>query len=53
VPGSERFNEGNAGNTILLFDRAIREYTKPRDILTDYGSQFYSVRGGESSFDAY
>jgi len=25
----------------------------PRDILTDHGSQFWSVRKGESSFDAY
>jgi len=53
VPASEHFNEGTADNAIWLLDRAIHEYAKPREILTDHGSQFYSVRGGESSFDAY
>jgi len=53
VPASEHFNEGTTENAIWLLDRAIHEYTKPREILTDHGSQFYSVRGGESSFDAY
>jgi len=53
VPGSERFNEGTAENVIWLLDRAVHEYSKPREILTDHGSQFWSVRGGESSFDAY
>jgi hypothetical protein len=40
-----------AGNVIWLLDRAIHEYTKPREILTDHGSQFWSVPRGESSFD--
>jgi transposase InsO family protein len=53
VPGSERFNEGTAENVIWLLDRAVREYSKPREILTDHGSQFWSVRGGESTFNAY
>ncbi len=34
-------------------DRAIHEYTRPREILTDHGSVFWSVRRGESRFDAY
>ena len=38
---------------IWLLDRAIHEYSKSREILTDHGSQFWSVRRGESSFDAY
>jgi transposase InsO family protein len=53
VTGSEIFNEGTAENVIWLFDQAINEYTKPREILTDHGSQFWSVRKGESSFDMY
>jgi len=53
VTGSERFNEGTAENVIWLFDRAIHEYGKPREALTDHGSVFWSVRKGESSFDQY
>ena len=53
VTASEHFNEGTAENVIWLLDQAVHEYTKPREILTDHGSQFYSVRKGESSFDAY
>jgi len=53
VTGSERFNEGTTENVIWLLDRAIHEYSKPREILTDHGSQFWSVRRGESSFTAY
>jgi transposase InsO family protein len=53
VTGSEIFNEGTAENVIDLFDQAVNEYDKPREILTDHGSQFWSVRRGESSFDAY
>jgi len=53
VTGSEHFNEGTAENVIWLFDRAVHEYGKPRETFTDYGSQFWSVRRGESMFDAY
>lgn len=53
VTASEIFNQGTADNVIHLFDQAIREYTKPREILTDHGSQFWSVRKGESAFDSY
>jgi len=53
VTGSELFDEGTADNVIWLFDQAVHEYAKPREILTDHGSQFWSVRKGESSFDAY
>jgi transposase InsO family protein len=53
VPGSEKFSEGTAENVIWLFDKAIHEYGKPREALTDHGSQFWSVRRGESSFDQY
>jgi len=53
VPGSEIFTEGTAENVIWLFDRAIHEYSKPREVLTDHGTQFWSVRRGESAFDQY
>jgi len=53
VTGSQIFKEGTAENVIRLLDQAIHEYTRPREILTDHGSQFWSVRKGESSFDTY
>jgi len=53
VTGSEIFNEGNVENVINLLDQAIDEYSKPREILTDHGTQFWSVRRGESKFDQY
>ena len=53
VTASEIFSESSAENVIGLFDQAIHDYTKPREILTDHGSQFWSVRKGESSFDTY
>jgi len=53
VTASEIFNEGTAENVISLLDQAIHEYAKSREILTDHGSQFWSVRKGESIFDAY
>jgi transposase InsO family protein len=53
VPGSDLFDEGTAENVIWLFDRAVHEYGKPRETLTDHGSVFWSVRRGESSFDRY
>jgi len=53
VTGSRIFDEGTAENVIWLLDQAVHEYSKPGEILTDHGSQFWSVRKGESSFDAY
>ena len=53
IPGSDLFDEGTAENVIWLFDRAVHEYGKPRETLTDHGSVFWSVRKGESSFDRY
>ena len=53
ITASKIFAEGTAENVIWLLDQAIHDYAKPREILTDHGSQFWSVRKGESSFDAY
>jgi len=53
VTASRIFKEGSAENAVWLLDQAIHEYQKPREILTDHGSQFWSVRRGESRFDTY
>jgi len=53
VTGSQIFKVGTAENVIWLLDQAVHEYAKPREILTDHGSQFWSVRRSESSFDTY
>jgi transposase InsO family protein len=53
VTGSRIFHEGTAENVVWLFDRALHEYSKPREVLTDHGSVFWSVRRGESRFEAY
>lgn len=51
--GSRIFEGGTAENFIWLLDQAIHEHAKPREILTDHGTQFWSLRKGESCFDAY
>jgi len=53
VTASQIFKEGSTENVIWLLDKAIHEYTKPRENLADHGSRFRSVRRGESSFDTY
>ena len=53
VTASQIFNEGTTENVLRLLHQAIREYSKPKEILTDHGSQFYSVRRGESSFTQF
>lgn len=50
---SQIFKEVTTDNVIWLLDKAIHKYAKPREILTDHGSQFWSVRRGESSFEDY
>jgi len=47
VPGSEHFAEGTAENVIWLWDRAVHEFGKPKEALTDHGTQFW-VFGRES-----
>lgn len=53
IAGSDIFDEGTAENVTWLLDKAIHEYSKPREILTDHGTRFWSVRRGESAFEAY
>jgi putative transposase len=53
VTASQIFMEESTENVTWLLNKAIHEYTKPPEILTDHGSQFWSVRRGESNFDTY
>jgi putative transposase len=39
--------------TIQLLQDCISTYGVPQQFLTDHGTQFYSVKGGESSFDRF
>jgi transposase InsO family protein len=39
--------------TIQLLKECISTYGLPEQFLTDHGTQFYSVKGGESSFDQF
>ena len=36
-----------------VLEKSIREYGKPREVLTDHGTQFYAVRGNLSTFDMW
>ena len=47
------FKQGTTQNVLNLFQRAIDQYGKPREVLTDHGTQYYSVRGGTSEFDRF
>jgi putative transposase len=49
----EWFSAPKADLVIDAFDDTIKEYGMPRNVLTDHGTQLYSVRGGTSPFDQY
>lgn len=53
VNASEKFSEATAENSIRLFEFTIRHFGKPNQILTDRGTQFFSVKGGTSSFTQF
>src|SRR3990172_11987161 len=53
ITGFGMFNNGLAVNCIKVFQEAIDAHGKPREGLSDHGSQFYSMRGGESEFDRF
>ena len=49
--GSEKFYSPTAENTVWLLEECIDRYGKPREVLTDRGTQFYPARkksGGET-----
>lgn len=47
------FTEATTNNSIKLLSKAINNYGKPRQILTDHGTQYYAVKEGVSEFDKY
>lgn len=47
------FSEATTQHALELLNQAIKDYNKPRQILTDHGSQYYAVKGGVSEFDKY
>lgn len=53
VSGAELFDQARVDNVLWLFEQAIHEYGKPKQVLTDHGSQFYSMRGGTAQFDSF
>ena len=53
ITGFGVFDNGYTEYVIMVFREAIKSHGKPREILSDHGTQFYSVRGGESEFDKF
>jgi putative transposase len=58
IVGYGEFQDPTAENTIRVLKQAITKYGRPREILTDRGSQFYANEGerrekGVSQFEAY
>jgi putative transposase len=43
----------NTLDTIQLLEECFSNYGVPEQFLTDHGTQFYSVKGGESTFDKF
>ncbi len=53
VTGSVVVNYPTTSETIRLLTSILKNYPTPEQILTDRGTQFYAVRGGESRFHMY
>jgi len=53
LTGIDLVKRATAEEVLDIFDGAIDQYGRPRQIITDHGAQFYSVRRGESSFDRF
>ena len=58
IMGYGVFHEATAENTIQVLKQAIEKHGRPREVLTDRGSQFYANEGerhekGTSQFEAY
>lgn len=49
----ELFEHGTTRNILGLFESAIDEYGRPREVLTDHGTQFYACRGEKSRFTMF
>lgn len=53
IVGATYTKVATAEVAINLFDQARKQYGKPRETLSDRGTQFYSVLGGKSSFQQH
>lgn len=51
VLASSVIDDATGYQVMRMLDKAIALFGKPRQILTDHGTQFYAVRGGTSEFD--
>jgi transposase InsO family protein len=49
IPRSEIFSEMTAENSVKLFEKVIRDFGKPQQVLTDQGVQFHNPRGEKVS----
>lgn len=48
-----RSKRGTTQNVLGLFEAAIDEHGKPREVLTDHGTQFYASKGQKSGFTRF
>jgi transposase InsO family protein len=53
IPGSRIHHNPTAEHAIKLLEESVKEYGKPKQVLTDRGSQFYPARGGISEFTEF
>jgi transposase InsO family protein len=53
ISGSRIHHNPTAEHAIKLLGEAVMEYGKPKQILTDRGTQFYPARGGVSEFTEF
>ncbi len=53
VLGIELFKQGTTENILGQLENVIREHGKPKQILTDHGTQYYASRGQESGFTLF
>lgn len=53
IVGTTYTKVATAEVAINLFEKARKQYGKPRETLSDRGAQFYSVLGGKSSFQKH
>lgn len=53
VTGMDFIQKASLNSVLSVFQEALDTYGKPRQILTDRGTHFYSVRKGKSEFDNF
>jgi len=53
VTGVGEYTNALTTTVLSVFQTAIDAFGKPKQILTDHGTQYYNVRGGASEFDKF